>query len=60
MTGEQSRALTVGDRVYWNGKLADSGKVKATNAKYVIIKWDDGHESYTGHGDMRRVELVRK
>jgi hypothetical protein len=60
MTGEQSRQLKVGDRVCWNGEQADSGTVKATNAKYVTIKWDDGHNSYTGHGDMKRVELFRK
>jgi hypothetical protein len=60
MTDEQSRALKVGDRVCFNGEQADSGTVKATNGKYVTIKWQDGHESFTGHGDMTRVELVKK
>jgi hypothetical protein len=41
-------------------RLVDSGNVKATNAKYVIIKWLDGHKSHTGHGDMKWVELVEK
>jgi hypothetical protein len=60
MTAEQSRKLKPGNRVCFNGHESDQGTVKATNAKYVTIKWDDGHESYTSHGDMRRVELVRK
>jgi small-conductance mechanosensitive channel len=60
MTGKQSRALKVGDRVCFNGDESDRGTVKATNAKYVTIKWRDGHKSFTGHGDMKRVELLRK
>jgi hypothetical protein len=58
MTSEQSLKLKPGNRVCWNGDAADSGKIKATNAKYVTIEWDDGHESYTGHGDMKRVDVV--
>jgi hypothetical protein len=60
MTAEQSRALKVGDRVCWNGDRADSGTVTAIEHRFVIIEWWDGHNSYTGHGDMARVELVRK
>jgi hypothetical protein len=60
MTPEQSLKLKPGNRVCFNGYESDQGTVKATNAKYVTIKWDDGHESYTGHGDMKRVELVKK
>jgi hypothetical protein len=41
MTGDQSRALKVGDRV-------------------CFIKWRDGHKSYTAHGDMKRIDLVKK
>jgi preprotein translocase subunit YajC len=58
MTPEQSKQLKVGDRVIFNGDPADSGKVTAVEARYVTIKWDDGHESFTGHRGMQRVELV--
>jgi hypothetical protein len=60
MTSEQSRKLKVGARVCWNGEQEDSGTVTAIEHRFVIIKWRDGHESYTGHGDMKRVELVTK
>jgi hypothetical protein len=59
MTGEQSRALKVGERVCWNGEQADSGIVTAIEHRFVVIKWRDGHMSHTGHGDMKRVELLR-
>jgi hypothetical protein len=58
MTQSQSILLKVGARVVFNGDLADRGTVKATNAKYLTVKWDDGHESFTGHGAMKRVESV--
>jgi hypothetical protein len=58
MTPTQSKQLKVGDHVCWNGNPADRGAVTATHARYVTIKWDDGHESFTGHHEMRRVELV--
>jgi hypothetical protein len=60
MTPEQSRNLKVGTRVCFNGEQADSGTVTAIAHRFVIIKWQDGHKSYTGHGDMKRVDLVRK
>jgi hypothetical protein len=60
MTPEQSLKLKPGNRVRFNGYESDQGTVNATNAKYVTIKWDDGHKSYTGHYDMRRVDLVKK
>jgi hypothetical protein len=59
MTQSQSVLLKVGARVVFNGDQADRGTVKATNARYLIVKWDDGHESFTGHGDMKRVESMR-
>jgi len=58
MTSEQSKQLKVGTRVYFNGVKADRGTVTANQARYVTIKWDDGHESFTGHNEMQRVELV--
>jgi hypothetical protein len=58
MTGEQSKRLKVGTRVFFNGNPADGGKVTAINIRYVTIKWDDDHQSVTGHNEMNRVELL--
>jgi hypothetical protein len=58
MTPEQSKKLKVGDRVCFNGDPADSGKVTGVEAQYVTIMWRDGHESFSGHKGMQRVELV--
>ena len=58
MTSEQSKRLSVGTRVCFNGDILDGGTVIATDVRYVTIKWDDGHRSYTGHNDMDRVELL--
>ena len=58
MTGEQSRQLKIGDRVCFNGNKSDRGTVTAIHIRYITIKWDDGHESFTGHNEMKRVERV--
>jgi hypothetical protein len=58
MTPEQSKKLQVGTRVCFNGDRADRGTVTAIQARYVTIKWNDGHQSYSGHRDMDRVELL--
>jgi hypothetical protein len=58
MTPDQSRKLKPGTRVCFDGDESDHGTVKATNAKYVTIKWADKHVSFTGHRDMKRVELI--
>jgi hypothetical protein len=58
MTPDQSSKLRPGTRVCFNDEESDHGTVKATSTRYVTIKWNDGHTSYTGHGDMKRVELV--
>jgi hypothetical protein len=60
MTPEQSRTLKIRARVCWNGERADSGTVTAIEHRFVTIKWDDGHNSYTGHYDMKRIDLVRE
>jgi hypothetical protein len=60
MTPEQSRKLKVGNSVCFNGDTTDLGKVTAIYGTYVTIKWEDGHESLTGHTHMQRVELVKK
>jgi hypothetical protein len=58
MTSDQSRKLKIGSRVIFNGDQADRGTVTANSARYVTIQWEDGHESYTGHKEMERVELM--
>jgi hypothetical protein len=58
VTSEQSKKLQVGARVCFNGDQADRGLVTAIEARYVTIKWHDGHQSFSGHGAMDRVELV--
>jgi hypothetical protein len=58
MIAEQSKNLKVGARVCFNGDQVDRGRVTANHLRYVTIKWKDGHQSYTGHDDMNRVELL--
>jgi hypothetical protein len=58
MTSEQSRQLKVGTLVCFNGDKTDRGKITAIQSRYVTIKWDDGHESHTGHNNMQRIERV--
>jgi hypothetical protein len=58
MTPEQSKELKVGTRVCFNDERADRGTVTAIQLRYVTIKWEDGHRSYTGHKEMKRVELL--
>jgi hypothetical protein len=59
MIGEQSRRLTVGDRVRWGDSLADSGTVVKTAWNEVTIKWDDGQTTTIQHNDMKNVEESR-
>jgi len=42
------------------GNQSDLGTVKARSFRYVTIKWQDGHESFTGHRAMQRVSLAEK
>jgi hypothetical protein len=58
VTSEQSKKLMVGDRVFFNRDNADGGKVTAINVRYVTIKWDDGHQSFSGHRHMDRVQFA--
>ena len=58
MTPSNLKILKLGARVCFNGDQSDGGVVKATNAKYVTIKWNDEHERFTGHRSMARVESV--
>jgi hypothetical protein len=58
MTPEQSKQLKVGTRVCFNDERADRRMVTAIEVRYVTIKWEDGHRSYTGHREMNRVGLL--
>ena len=60
MTDAESRALKPGKLVIFNGDESDSGTVTAITHRFVTIRWRDGHKSYTGHGDMKRVDLVKR
>jgi hypothetical protein len=56
MTGDQSRALKVGDRVLWNMDKNDLGTVTESNWAGVTIKWDNRGEQAILHNDMARGE----
>jgi hypothetical protein len=58
MTGEQSRRLTVGDRVCWQNDHADKGTVTETNWAGVTIKWDSRSKQTILHNDMGPVSLL--
>jgi hypothetical protein len=58
MTGDQSRLLTVGDRVCWNADILDQGTVIEKNWAGVTIQWDNRSEQAILHNDMAQVERV--
>jgi hypothetical protein len=58
MTGDQSRALKVDDRVCWGVTITDFGTVVGASWSEVTISWDDGETSSLSHNDMAKVERV--
>jgi len=58
MTGDQSRLLNIGDRVYWAEDHTDQGVVTEKNWAGVTIKWDNRDEQSVLHNDMTAVFLV--
>jgi hypothetical protein len=58
VTGEQSRTLSVGDRVCWGATITDLGTVVGTSWSGVTIDWDDKHTSSIQHNDMVQIERV--
>jgi hypothetical protein len=58
MTGDQSRALSVGDRVCWNTDQNDQGTVTEKNWAGVTVKWDNRGDQAILHNDMAQVERV--
>jgi hypothetical protein len=58
MTGEQSRTLSVGDRVCWHADKKDQGTVIEKHWAGITIKWDNRSEQAILHNDMAQVEGV--
>jgi hypothetical protein len=56
MTGTQSRALKIGERVCWNSDKNDLGTVTEVNWAGVTIRWDNRSEQTILHNDMAQVE----
>jgi hypothetical protein len=56
MTGDQSRTLSVGDRVCWGATKTDLGTVTEKNWAGVTIKWDNRSKQDILHNDMAQVE----
>ena len=56
MTGEQSRTLTVGDRVRWGDSTTDHGTVVETTWSGVTIDWDGLGRVGRDHAVFRVVE----
>jgi hypothetical protein len=56
MTGDQSRLLRLGDRVYWGGATTDLGTVIGTSWSGITIDWDNGDTDTVQHNDMVRIE----
>jgi hypothetical protein len=56
MTGEQSRTLAVGDRVFWKADKSDKGTVTEKNWAGVTVRWDNRKEQTILHNDMTLVE----
>jgi hypothetical protein len=55
---DQSRLLTVGDRVCWNADNDDQSTLTEKNWAGVTIKWDSRSERVILHNDMAQVEWV--
>jgi hypothetical protein len=55
MTGEESRKLKSGDRVYWQDDVKNQGTVRGTSWSGVTIDWDDGESTSVSHNDMAQV-----
>lgn len=58
MTGTQSRTLSVGDHVCWEGDRNDQGTVTGKNWAGVTIKWNSRSEQTILHNDMGPVYAV--
>ena len=59
MTVTESKGLTEGTRVYWQGDAADSGIITETSWDAVTIAWNNGRVARVHHGDMREIERTQ-
>jgi hypothetical protein len=59
MTAEQSRKLTVGQRVAWHDSETDLGTVKAIDWSGVQIAWANGKEQFFHYNDMAEVQTSK-
>jgi hypothetical protein len=55
VTGDESRKLKSGDRVFWGHDVKNEGTVKGTSWSGVTIDWDDGESTSVSHNDMAQV-----
>jgi hypothetical protein len=60
MTGDQSRTLMVGDRVFWSEDRTDQGVITEKNWAGVTIKWDNRDQQTILHNDMTAVFLAAR
>jgi preprotein translocase subunit YajC len=60
MTVDESKALTKGSRVYWQGDGGDSGTITETSWDAVTITWNNGQVARVHHGDMREIQQTPK
>jgi hypothetical protein len=59
MTITESKNVKIGNRVCWQGKTDDSGKIIETSWDAVTIAWDNGQVARVHHGDMREVTRAK-
>jgi hypothetical protein len=55
MTGDESRKLKSGDRIFWRDDLKNQGTVRGTSWSGVTIDWEDGESTSVSHNDMAQV-----
>jgi hypothetical protein len=52
MTGDQSRKLTIGTRVYWMSDRKDAGTVVVNDWSSVVVKWHSRSKQTIMHDDV--------
>ena len=57
MTRDQSRKLSVGQRVAWHDSADDRGTVTASDWSGVWVAWDNGKDQFFHHNKMGEVEV---
>jgi hypothetical protein len=57
MTGDQSRKLIIGARVYWMADRKDAGTVIRADWSSIVVKWDSRAKQTIMHNDMTGVSV---